>query len=273
MRLLRPFALLVLLAGCLWFEFAQPLTAKALVRRAEDAFDSRPARRILILGNSRTFFHDMPGMVRALADAAGDQQKLQITLDAPSGASFETLWNDRVTQGLLGERWDDVILQPESRAESSDELKQSFQTYGARLIKAAQLTSGKPELIVNWNYEARLFEGGDPDGSGRAALYADIQSGTAALADRAGARLINLGQLWGEVARSHPEIALTEDGNHPTLAGSYLFALLLYADLSGKDVGTIAYVPDGLDGHIATILKETVHDYRAAAPALGKNGG
>lgn len=54
MRLLRPFVLLVLLAGCLWFEFAQPLTAKALVRRAEDAFDSRPARRILILGSGLT---------------------------------------------------------------------------------------------------------------------------------------------------------------------------------------------------------------------------
>jgi hypothetical protein len=63
-----------------WFQFAQPLTAKALLTRAEDNFDGWPARTILILGNSRTFYHDMPDMVRAIADSAHDSQKLEITL-------------------------------------------------------------------------------------------------------------------------------------------------------------------------------------------------
>src|SRR3954468_6108386 len=106
MRFLPSVFLALLLCGLGWFQFGQPLTARALLTRAEDSFDHRPARAILILGNSRTFYHDMPNMVRAMADSAHDPQKLEITLDAPSGGSFEILWNDSATQGLLKQRWD-----------------------------------------------------------------------------------------------------------------------------------------------------------------------
>jgi hypothetical protein len=210
MRILRTVLLTVTLGSLAWFEFAQPLTGSALLQSAEDAFDRRPARTVLILGNSRTFFHDMPDMVRPMADSARDPQKFEITLDAPSGASFETLWNDARTQNLLRQRWDDVVFQGESRAQSNDDLKRSFQIFGAKLIEAARPSGGQPRLVVNWTYESKLWEGGDPDGSGRSALSAEIQSGTAALGARTGAHLVNLGTLWGYVERGHPEIPLTE---------------------------------------------------------------
>jgi hypothetical protein len=265
MQSFRIFVLALLVVGSAWFEFGQPLTAKSLMRRAEDAFDRRPPRRILMLGNSRTFFHDMPDMVRAMADSSGDPQKFEITLDAPPGASFEILWNDEATQKLLREQWDDVVLQPESRAQGTDELKRSFQTYGTRLIAASHVTSGTPRLVVNWNYDAKLFDGDDSDGRGRAAHYADTQANTAALANRTGAGLVNIGRLWAEVAADDPAITLTEDGNHPTLAGSYLFALLLYGDLSGRDISKISYVPSGLDNRTADTLKQLASDYRMVA--------
>lgn len=262
MRPLRPLLLALLVVGLSWFEFGQPLTAKALVQRVGDAFDPRPTRRILILGNSRTYFHDMPDMVRAMADSARDRQRLDITLDALPGGTFERLWCDTGTQSYLSQRWDDVILQGESRGQATEPLSRSFQTYGARLIAAAHLTSGKPRLVVNWNYEAKVWGDSDPDGSGRAAYFSAIQSGTAALGNRAGARLVNIGQLWGQVAAAHPNIALTEDGNHPTLAGSYLFGLLLYADLSGKDIRMVTYVPNDLDVSTAATLRQAVRDYQ-----------
>ena len=230
MRLLRPLLLAIALCGFGWFQFGQPLTAKALVQLAEDAFDRRPARTVLILGNSRTYFHDMPDMVRAMADSAHDLQKLEITLDAPAGASFEILWNDARTRDLLRQRWDDVVFQPESRAQSDADLERSD---------------------------------GDPDGSGRAYLDAKIQSNTAALGGRTGAHLVNVGRIWGYVEHDHPDIPLTEDGNHPSLAGSYLFALALYGDLSGHDVGAVTYVPDGLDPVVAAKLRQTVRDVQS----------
>jgi hypothetical protein len=263
MRLVRLLILSLFVAGLGRFEFGQSLSAKALVGRAEDAFDRRPARQILLLGNSRTFFHDMPNMVRQMADSAREAQKFEITLDAPPGASFEILWNDAATQSLLTRRWDDVILQPESRAESSPDLTASFEKYGAKLIEASHVASGSPRLVVNWIYGANSWDDGDPDGSGRAAQYAAVQSDTKSLGDRAGARLVNVGQLWSTIAANHPEIALTEDGNHPTLAGSYLFALLLYADLTRHDVAGVTYTPAQLDLRTVSILKQAVRDYQS----------
>lgn len=265
MRLLPPVFLAMLLCGLGWFQFGQPLSARALLARAEDDFDSRPARAILILGNSRTFYHDMPDMVRAMADSAHDPQKLEITLDAPSGASFEILWNDAATQGLLKQRWDDVILQGESRAQSSEDLARSFQTYGADLIQAAHPASGHARLVVNWAYASRLWDDGDPDGTGRAELKREIKASTAVLGERTGAHLVDVAQIWSAVERDHSDIALTEDGNHPSLAGSYLFALVLYGDLSGRDVGSVTYVPSGLDPSIVAELRQEVRDVQAVS--------
>lgn len=263
MRLLPSVFLALLICGLGWFQFGQPLSAKALIARAEDSFDSRPARAILILGNSRTSFNDMPDMVRAMADSAHDPQKLEITLDAPAGASFEILWNDDATQRLLKQRWDDVILQGESRAQSSDELAHSFQVYGAKLIDAAHPASGHARLVVNWAYESRLWGDGDPDGSGRAELKSEIRASTDALGERADAHLVNVAEIWSAVERDHPEIALTEDGNHPSLAGSYLFALVLYGDLSGRDVGSVTYAPSGLDPSVVAKIRQEVRDVQA----------
>lgn len=262
MRFVRPLILFVFVVGLGWFEFGQPLSAKALVRRAEDAFDRRPARRILMLGNSRTFYHDMPDMVRAMADSAKEPQKFEITLDAPPGASFEILWTDPATQSLLKGQWDDVVLQPESRAESSPDLTASFETYGTKLIEASHVTSGSPRLVVNWTYGPSSWDDGDPDGLGRAAQYTAMQSDTKTLGDRAGAKLVNVGKLWATIAADHPEIALTEDGNHPTLAGSYLFALVLYADLTRHDVAGVSYEPAQLDPKIAATLQQAVRNYQ-----------
>lgn len=265
MRILRPLYLVLLLSGLAWFQFGQPLSARALAQRAEDIFDHRPARRILILGNSRTFYHDMPDMIRAMADSANDPQKYEITVEALPGGSFESLWGDPHTRSLLGERWDDAILQSESRAQATDALDQSFLTYGEHLARAVRLTSGVPRLVVNWNYGPELFDGGDPDGSGRAAYYAAIQSGTELLGNKTGAKLVNIGQLWGQVANAYPQIRLTEDGNHPTPAGSYLFALLLYADLSHRDVGLVTYAPMGVDPASVTKLREAAQAFQTVA--------
>jgi hypothetical protein len=263
MRWLLYFFLVLLLCGLGWFQFGQPLTARAILARAEDAFDSRPARTILILGNSRTSSHDMPDMVRAMADSAHDPQKLEITLDAPGGGSFEILWNDSATRKLLKERWDDVILQGESRGQSSEELARSFQSNGANLIDAAHPASGRVRLVVNWAYASRLWSDGDPDGTERADFQREIRTSTTALGERSGAHLIDIAAIWSAVERDYPEIVLTEDGNHPSLAGSYLFALALYGDLSRRDVGNVTYAPSGLDLSGAAKIRQVVRDFQA----------
>ncbi len=258
----REVLLACVLAGALWFEFGQSLTATELAQHARDAFDNRPARHILILGNSRTFYNAMPDMIRAIADSASDPQKYQIKLEALPGASFESLWARPEMPGLLSQRWDDAILQSESRAQSSDASKASFMTYGAKLIDAVKLTSGSPRLVVNWNYGPEAWSDGDPSGEGRAAYREAIQESTQLLGDRTGARLVDVAKIWTTVITQYPDIVLTSDGNHPTLAGSYLYALALYGDLSHADLGRVTYVPRGLDAATAVTLRRIVENFQ-----------
>ena len=53
--------------------------------------------RVLFVGNSHTYFNDMPKMVAELAAAAGVERPLHAVMEAPGGAGFvEHLANGRV---------------------------------------------------------------------------------------------------------------------------------------------------------------------------------
>jgi hypothetical protein len=266
MRIARATALLALLSFLLWFQFGQQRSASQLALRARDAFDPRPARMILIVGNSRTYAHDMPAMIRRIADSAASPSKYEIEVDALPGASFESLWNDANTQRLLARTWDDAYFQGESRGQSTGELTASFLSYGARLLNAAKLKQRRPGLIVNWAYDPSLYTD-DSDGSGRASHLRSIQDDHALLVERTNTRAINVGRIWEAVRSEHPTIVLTEDGNHPTVAGSYLAALAIYVALSGDDVTHVTYVPEGLSASDSAVLRDMIEAYSSLAPS------
>lgn len=256
----RTLALALAVAGAAWFNFGQDSSATAFAQRSYDFADSRPTRSILIIGNSRTYFNNMPSMLREIADSAGSPAKFQVETSAKAGASFESLWADDRTKRLLGAGWDDIILQGESRAQSTEDSNKSFLAYGAKLAEASRLTQGRPRLVVNWAYDPSLYEG-DIDGAGRANHLELIKSMHARLGSEADMATVRLAGLWEAVRQSHPSIKLTTDGNHPTVAGSYLFALALYANLSNSSVGGVTYAPNEIDPKDAKALRSAVDTY------------
>ncbi|TFI57490.1 hypothetical protein E2493_14885 [Sphingomonas parva] len=52
--------------------------------------------------------------------------------------------------------------------------------------------------------------------------------------------------------------SLYREGNHPSLAGSYAAALVVYACLSKGDVDAVRWVPRGLGGEHAALLRARV---------------
>jgi len=247
------FAMLVF--GLTWFQFAQPLTAGALAEKGRDLFDPRPPRRILLLGNSRTYFNDLPRLVRAVADSADDPQKFQITMHALGGASFKSHWENAATQKLLREEWDDVILQSESWAQVEPATDADFQRYGEQLIALAKANSRNVRLVINWGYGPELYGDRDPSGMQRASYRGKIESSTRWLGNRSKARVIDVQNAWQSYSSRHPEIALTSDGNHPTMAGSYLYALALYENLSQGGIERVTYLPPGIERAAADSIK------------------
>jgi len=204
---------LLALLGLSWFQFGQTGSAAALAQRTLDLADSRPTRSILILGNSRTFFNDMPAMLREIADSAGSPTKFQIETNAKPGYTLENHWNDSRTRRLLRATWDEIVIQGESGAQASDEGAASFKDYGAQLAPLARLHSGRPTLIVAWPYDPSLYA--DFPTYDRSEHLLFLQDVHRDLARDADLERVNVASLWEMVRRSHPEIALTSDGNHP----------------------------------------------------------
>jgi len=155
----RILLLALVLAAPLWFMVAQDGSAAALSQRTVDLLDSRPARSILIVGNSRTYYNDMPAMIREIADSAGSPAKFQIETSARPGYYFKHHWAFGRTRHLLAAGWDDIILQGASAEQWNDEIQGDFFTYGAKLAAIARVNNGRPRLVVNWAYDPAEYQG------------------------------------------------------------------------------------------------------------------
>ncbi len=238
---------------------AQTPEGKALVALSFDRFDHRPARKILIIGNSRTYYHEMPEMVRQIADSARSPVRLDITTYAWGGATFEENWNSADVQRALGQHWDWIILQPESRAETDESTDQSFMTYGEKLIQAGKNTQSPVALIVNWGYGETLYAGSLP--GTRLAHIERLEEAERSLASSAGAQVIDTSYVWEKVHAAEPALPLYEDGNHPTLYGSYLSALMIAGFILSDNIQSPAFTPNGIDQRDAASLRSAVSGY------------
>jgi hypothetical protein len=255
--MIRAISLTVIGGGLLWLGLNNISLLRHSTWFIADRFDDRPARTILFLGHSRVYYNDMPDFVRGLADSANVPQKYQITMRALPGASLKTLWNDSEVQRLLEEeRWDDILIQGEGRAHR-DAGNASFYQYGERLISKARQHSARTALIVNWNYAPHVFK--DPRPEVIEAYDRAMQRDYRELADRTGAGMMNSGLAWRIVSSTEPSIPLDrDDGVHPTLQGSYLSALTVFACLTGTDDFAVTYAPWGLPHEQAARIRKAM---------------
>jgi uncharacterized protein DUF4886 len=266
MSFLRILLLTVLIGAMSWFQFVNTASAREVTRNAVDLFDPRPGQDILFIGNSRLFTNDLPSMVRAVADSADAPVKYRVQMWALPGLRFEDHARNKTVQRLLAQRWDRVVLQAQS-AESmmGEEWRASFAANGRRLVGRARAAGSPASLVVNWTYSEEEFRRHEAPEGERARVYGQIQNDHRALAGATGADLINVGAAFRRVETAEPAIDLIPDGNHPSQQGTYVYALMVYAHLSGADVRTVRFVPEGVSEDEARRLRELVADHLASA--------
>ncbi|MCB0353115.1 MAG: hypothetical protein KDD64_06300 [Bdellovibrionales bacterium] len=176
--------------------------------------------KVLFVGSSHTFAHNMPEMVRALFRSRG--KNAFVLMVGPGGASLTKNWYERkaealITAGLLQY----VVFQEQSHASVS--CPGTMRDGVAYFTNLARQFGAEPLLYMTWfhryipsTYHAREMN------YVLSALYADVPMAPAGVAWR----------LAQEGDRSIELLA--RDGNHGTQAGMYLSALSIYAALSGK---------------------------------------
>src|SRR5215204_2255351 len=145
---MRPFLLacLALVVGCLGGTAPAALPADATV---------------LLVGNSLTYWNDMPAMVQALADSAGTADVRIAVVAFPDFSLGDHLAQGAAQRAIARGRWRAVVLQqgPSALEESRTDLLASARRFATE-IRAA---GGRPALYAPWPSESRV---GDFDRSG-----------------------------------------------------------------------------------------------------------
>ena len=205
-------AAVVLFGGCRLYE---PERYQRL-RFADDS----PRIKVLFVGNSLTFYNDLPGLVQQLS--VMENRPVDVTAVTAPYVSLQWHWNRGKVQKLLAqEKWDYVVLQEFSRRPVTD--PQNSEKYFELFAAEAQRAGAKPLIFQNWTRSGRDSEYGT--------MFATYQ----AVKQRTSAAIVPIGLAWRLCAEKHPEIELFADSRHPTDEGTYLTACVVYGAIYGKN--------------------------------------
>jgi hypothetical protein len=204
------------------------------------ALPTAPTARVLFIGNSYTYFNNLPEMVRQLATAAG-AGAVEVRMVAPGGWRLVDHWEKGDARKVLATgHWDFVVLQEQSQLGDPKQIDGKPRIGSDRVFAPAAATwaeeisraGAKPVFYLTW---AKKVAPEDQV----------VLNDAYARAARLGHGLLApAGMAWGRVRDENPGIELfVGDGSHPSPAGSYLAACTLVAAIFGKN-------PAGLPGRL-----------------------
>ncbi|MBQ4089067.1 MAG: SGNH/GDSL hydrolase family protein [Clostridia bacterium] len=174
--------------------------------------------RILMLGNSFTYYHSMPEILAAMLDA-------EVVANTKGGAMLseqlnpDTELGERALALLKDEKWDYVVLQEQSNAPITK--KKSFMKSSAELCRIIKENGARPVFYASWAYRegtaklATMNMSYDEMDERMLASYSEA-------AEENGALIAKVGTAFTAV-RKNADLYENDD-YHPSEAGSILAA-------------------------------------------------
>ena len=179
--------------------------------------------RILMLGNSFTYFHDMPKMLQAiLGEEVVSRTKGGAFLSEQLDVSTEL--GEGTMKLLTEEKWDYVVMQEQSKAPIF--ARENFHASVKQICELARNAGAKPLLYASWAYR----EGSEKLASTELSyeeMSAGLYDSYHAAAESNHALIADVGLAFRDV-RDIVEL-YCEDAFHPSPAGSVLAAATIAA--------------------------------------------
>lgn len=248
--------------------FALILCGSVLTTAAcfELAPDKRPVVNILFIGNSYTFFNEMPKIFKHLVNANSDSP-VQVSYDmsAVGGADFKMHWERGEPLQKIQSRndWHYVIFQNQSGWAMEDQRTKDAYSYGGMFAKEVFNHGGVPVVMMTWpRQQGSLDYQRWPWYKNFEYSYNRLKYTSYKVAGHMNGLAVPIGDYWVLTLSKHPEISLyNPDGSHPSLQGSYLMALVLYKLVIGKALDNPDLRPAQVTEEEAKVLQAIVKNY------------
>lgn len=222
---------------------------------------SADSLRVLWIGNSYTFFNDMPSTAREIASTQG--VKLSCTRFLTGGERFSGhLTNRDLLDAIAAGGWDFVVLQEQSSipALNTAQVARDVYPFAYRLDSLVHASSPDAKVVFYMTW-------GHKNGTVRPTPEYPLTQYYREMQERLKTSYLEMtydnnawcapvGMAWQQVRAERPDIELYHpDTFHPSAEGSYLAACVIFATISGKPFTTS--VNAGLPPEIAAYLQQT----------------
>jgi hypothetical protein len=219
----------------------------------------------MFIGNSFFYYNNgMPGHVTLLEKAADPEHKQDYrnTMVTIGGSGFD--WHDvenyfrpnaigsysfdennNINFNKSGKLFDAVVMMDCSQCPIHPTLKSVFTEYTEKNAEIVRAKGARPIFFMSWAYADK------PE------MTAQLAEAYTIAGNANNALVIPAGLAFARSVAKQPELNLyVPDKRHPSLAGTYLAACVVFAALTGKSPVGNSYLA-GIDAPTAQFLQET----------------
>ena len=222
---------------CAFLIFAGVIASSVFSQRNSAQQKNLKPIRVLFVGNSLTFYHQMPKVLANLAISSRKFPQLYTYMYAPGGYSLERNFNEGNALKIIKDlNWDYVVLQEGSHVTITNNKK--FIEYSRKFDDQIKKAGSKTCFYMTWAYRD------DPN------MFGPVSRAYDEIAKELDAFVAPAGLAWQAVLKRDPNIVLYDnDKVHQSPAGTYLTACVFYITLTGRN-------PEGLPNAGLRMLKK-----------------
>lgn len=230
--------------------------AKLDLKAPDPAAGIRP--KILFVGNSHTFYNSLSGMFVNIVDSQGRKSNVK---ELSSGyytlkqyADMEDRGGALLDKALTSQSWDFVILQENTTKCLSSVASEEMFPPSRVLDEKIKAAGGQSVFLMTWAPKDGMKVGSKKQN--REVVQTDMASSYITITDELDALMVPAGIGFMRCAQDNPDIDLWDaDGTHPSSAGSYLTACILYSVIYQDSPVNCSYIGD-LDKDVALTLQQ-----------------
>lgn len=207
------------------------------------ATDAPPDYRILFVGNSLTYTNDLPTVLAELVEES-DAGRLEVKQVVGPNVGLEDHWSAGLARAEIAKgNWDVVVVQ---QGPSATEGRPSLIEYSKRYAAEASAVGARLAVFMVWPSSERSFD------------FPGVSDAHQAAADGSGSLLFPAGEAWLAAWRRKSSLRLYgDDGFHPSRMGTYLAALVMFEQITGRSPVGAPAVVDGIGAADLRILQES----------------